>query len=424
MMIPIFPELDKNKKTIEGVKIKKLIEQYGSPLFVMSGRIIREKHRIFSEALAKYYSNSQIAYSVKTNYLPGVVNTLKALGCWAEAVSGFEYWLAKKLNFPGNQIIFNGPDKKTEEIETAVKEGALLNVDNQAELQRLIEIAEKAVGSVKIGLRVNAKVGQYPWSRFGFNLENGEAYEAVKMINKNHPNIGLSGLHTHIGTNLNEPKYYFEIAEKISDFALNLKKGFGIDLEYLDLGGGFAVPGSRWLNNPVWVVPEIEEYIKSIAEAIEKRWLGKKPKLFFEPGRYLVDEAGIFMTTVGNQKKIEPGHLVNVDSSIYTQLQAVGYRKNIIDVIQENTSEYVDETPTWIGGNSCIGTDFLAQSAPLPELRAGDILVFYNAGAYTMVRSEQWINTRPAVVMIKENGSVECIRRKEDYENMIALDEF
>ncbi len=422
-MIPLFPKLDKNKKTIERVEIKKLIEQYGSPLFVISERIIKEKYGLFRTALDKYYPNSQIAYSVKTNYLPGVLSVMKSFSSWAEAVSGFEYWLAKKLGFPGNQIIFNGPDKKTEEIELALKDGALINIDNQNELERVITLIQNFDRPIKIGLRVNMKIGKNPWGRFGFDLENGQAFLVVKMLNE-YSNICIAGLHAHIGTNLDEPQQYAEAAAKLVDFASEIKKDFDIDLEYLDLGGGFAVPGSRWLNNPIWVVPEIEEYIKSIADAIEKRWPGKKPKLFFEPGRYLVDEAGIFMTTVGNQKKIEPGQLVNVDSSVYTQLQAVSYRKNIIDVIQENISGYGDETLTWVGGNSCIGNDFLAQSAPLPELHAGDVLIFYNAGAYTMVRSEQWINTRPAVVMIKENGSVECIRRKEDYSDMIALDNF
>ena len=422
-MIPLFPKLDKNKKTIDGVSVDGLLKQYGSPMFVISERIIKKKYRLFSEALQKYYPNSQIAYSVKTNYLPGVVNTMKTLGCWAEAVSSFEYWLAKKLDFPGNQIIFNGPDKKTDDIERALKDGALINIDNQNELERVITLIQNFDRPIKIGLRVNMKIGKNPWGRFGFDLENGQAFLVVKMLNE-HSNICIAGLHAHIGTNLDEPQRYAETVIKLSDFASKIKNNFDIDLEYLDLGGGFAVPGSRWLNNPIWVVPEIEEYIKDIVDVIEKKWPGKKPKLFFEPGRYLVDESGVFLTTVMNQKKIELGQLANVDSSAYTQLQTASYRKNIIEIIQENAPRYNDEIQTWVGGNSCIGNDFLAQSAPLPELRAGDVLIFYNAGAYTMVRSEQWINTRPAVVMIKENGSVECIRRKEDYENMIALDEF
>src|SRR3989344_9409335 len=126
-MIPLFPKLDKNKKTIDGVSVDGLLKQYGSPMFVISERIIKKKYRLFSEALQKYYPNSQIAYSVKTNYLPGVVNTMKTLGCWAEVVSGFEYWLAKKIGFPENQIIFNGPDKKDSELETALKNEAAVN---------------------------------------------------------------------------------------------------------------------------------------------------------------------------------------------------------------------------------------------------------------------------------------------------------
>lgn len=422
-MMPRFPEINKESKTIENVPVKQLTRDFGSPLFVISEKIIKEKYRIFSEALAKYYPNSQIAYSVKTNHLPRVIKVMKDLGAWAEVVSDFEYWLAKKIGFAGEQVIFNGPDKKASDIEMALREGAWIHADNIEEIKIIADASQKTGRQPKIGLRLNSKVGPNPWGRFGFNLENGEAYKTVEFIAKNFPEIAVKSVHSHIGTNINEPKHYISAAEKISDFVLKIGKDFGIVLNYLDLGGGFGVPGSRWLNNPEWIVPEIEEYVESIAEILNKKFTDKRPGLFFEPGRYLIDEAAIFLVTVVNSKKIEQGQLANLDTSAYTQIQAVAFRKNIIDVIK-NSGPAEPDVSTWLGGNSCIGPDFLAQSISLPRLSAGDILVFYNAGAYTMVRNEQWIHPRPAVVMIKEDGGIECIRNKESYENMISLDNF
>lgn len=448
-MIPLFPKLDKNKKTIENIPVKELLNQYSSPLFVMSERIITEKYRLFSEALAKYYPNSQIAYSIKTNYLPGLVNIVKNLGAWAETVSGFEYWLAKKLGFSGNQIIFNGPDKKTADIESALKEESWLNIDNQNELERAGRFAENCSESIKLGLRVNTDMNPSGgWNRFGFNLENGEAYSIVKIIKKEFPNLHLIGLHIHMGTNINEPRFYSKATERLADFAIKIKTDFDFDIEYLDLGGGLAVPGSRWMNNPVWVVPEIDDYIKGVSEILNQKFTAKKPKLIFEPGRYLVDEAGIFLTTVTNVKKtptnfeslkenifakiagnlqiITPeSQLINVDSSAVSVFQSTLHRRNIIEVIKQDRAVINEqEVVSYIGGNSCIGSDFLAWNISLPKISVGDTLIFYNAGAYAIPRNEQFIHPRPAVVMIKENGDIECIRKKESYENMISLDSF
>src|SRR3989344_9496339 len=176
-MEPIFPSIDVDNETVEGVKIDNLVSQYGSPLLIFSKRIILEKYRKLKDALERHYPNAQIAYSVKTNYLPALVNILKQEGAFAEVVSGFEFWLAKRLGFKPQEIIFNGPDKKTADIETALREGVILNVDNQQELERIGHISQKLDGEATIGLRVCTTIGSYEWSRIGFNLDNGEAYE-------------------------------------------------------------------------------------------------------------------------------------------------------------------------------------------------------------------------------------------------------
>jgi len=115
--------------------------------------------------------------------------------------------------------------------------------------------------------------------------------------------------------------------------------------------------------------------------------------------------------------------LANVDSSAYINLKESNFTRSAIDVIQKKSNDD-QKILTWIGGNSCIGADYLARSVYLPKLNSGDILIFYNAGAYTIVRGEQWIHPRPAIVMIYKNGDVKCIRKKESYENMIAANNF
>ena len=449
-MIPNFPVINKEEKTIEGVGIDFLADRYGTPLLIFSKRIIIEKYRKFKDALERHYPNAQIAYSVKANYLPALVTILKQEGAWAEVVSGFEYWLVKKLGFAGDQIIFNGPDKKTSEIETALRDGAIINIDNSDEMGRTANLSKKLSKKIGVGLRINAEIEKLNWSRFGFNLDNNEAYEAIKTIHKNGVRIEIRGLHVHMGTNINEPRYYSMAAEKLAEFALKIKKDFGFSVAYLDFGGGFAVPGSRWLNSPLWVVPDIEEYIKGIADIINKKFILEKPKLIFEPGRYLVDEAGIFLTTVTNVKTIkmpppaadkrgyprnlfnrgavkdtknDKSQLINIDSSSASILRSAFMRNKLIEPFLINKNAAAEETiNSYVVGNSCLTDDFVAWEISLPKMAAGDILIFYNTGAYTISRSEQFIHPRPAVILIEEGGEVKCIRRREMFEDMMALD--
>ena len=190
-MIPLFPKIDKNKKTVEEIPVKELLQKFGSPLFIFSERIIRKKYSLFKTALDKYYPNSQIAYSVVANYLPGILRVLKEEGVWAEATSGFEYWLAKKLGFGNNKIIFNGPDKKSDGLLNALRGGAMINTDNFTELERIGALTKKLGEEFSIGIRINVATGESFLSRFGFELESGEAYRILKTLTKKFPKINL-----------------------------------------------------------------------------------------------------------------------------------------------------------------------------------------------------------------------------------------
>src|SRR3989344_4672418 len=135
--------------------IKKMVERYGSPLFILSETELKNKYHILRSALTKSYPSSSVAYSFKTNYLPGVCKILKKEGALAEVVSGFEYALAKKLGYSGQELIFNGPAKDNASLEKALVGGSIVNVDNSEELQRIMQIAERHGQVFKIGIRVN-----------------------------------------------------------------------------------------------------------------------------------------------------------------------------------------------------------------------------------------------------------------------------
>lgn len=190
----------KIRSEIDGVKVSELVEQFGSPLFVFSETKIRELYHNLYNAFSSRYPDVQFGWSYKTNYLNGICKVFHELGSIAEVVSEFEYQKARALGIEGKDIIFNGPYKPYEDLKIAVKEGAKIHVDNLFELNDLEKIADELGTTIKVAIRINMDTGVYPqWSRFGFNFESEEAYEAVKRMYDG-GKLELNGIHSHIGT--------------------------------------------------------------------------------------------------------------------------------------------------------------------------------------------------------------------------------
>src|SRR3989344_2119401 len=419
-----------------------LIRDHGSPLLIFDESIIKTKYIEIKGALDILYPKNKIAYSVKTNYLPALISILKDCGALSEVVSGFEYWLGKKLGYRHEEIIYNGPDKSNESLEEALVGGAIVNIDNREEFFSL-PFEKLKNKKIKIGIRTNTSVRPFSHQRFGFNLENGEILSFVNEIKTKYPQCAIAGLHIHLGSVM-KPSHYEDIAERLSDCAMAIEKKLGDFVQYLDFGGGFLVPGARSRRRIIWDVPEINEYIKRITNVLNKKFTNGKPCLIVEPGRYLVDEAGTFITTVLNTKFAESFQdknkihnllanillktkknsltiqIVTIDSSKTSILKSLSDGKHIKLLPKKDNLENKNY-PTYIVGNSCIPSDYLTREIELPRLNKGDKILFSNAGAYSISRSDQFIHQRPAVILIKENGEIKRIRQKETYEDMISL---
>ena len=162
--------------SIEGIKIKSLVQEYGSPLFVYSEQTIIDKYLELKAAFSLRYPNVIHAWSYKTNYLKSICKIFHNLGSWAEVVSMMEYEMATRLGVKPSNIIFNGPAKSYEELKKALVEGALVNIESIDELSDFERIADEINTPVNIGIRVNMSLEPYiSWNRFGFNIEPGQA---------------------------------------------------------------------------------------------------------------------------------------------------------------------------------------------------------------------------------------------------------
>ena len=404
----------KVRSDIEGVSIDTLVTQFGSPLFVYSERVLREKHRQMHAAFSTRYPNVVFGWSYKTNYLGAICAMMHQQGSIAEVVCEMEYQKARAGGIPGEKIIFNGPHKSLAALEQAVQEGAMINVDHLDEIYDLEQVAQKLKRRVLIGLRLNLDSGIHPqWSRFGFNLETGQALEAVKRI-KQGGKVILNGLHCHLGTFIMETSAYARQIEKMVAFAYEVEKAFGYSIEYLDIGGGF--PSRSRLKGvylpPEVALPSIDEFAEAITHSLSKALRpGDFPKLILEAGRALVDEAGYLITTVVASKRLADGtRAYVVDAGLNLLFTSFWYKFNIemdreVGGINEHSIIY---------GPLCMNIDVLDEGVPLPPLTRGTRLIFSPVGAYSQTQSMQFIEYRPASVLLGEGGEVDLIREAED----------
>lgn len=410
-------------KYIDGVSVHAMMEQYGSPLFVISERTIRNNYQNAVRAFTTRYPKVQFAWSYKTNYLNAVCKIFHQEGSWAEVVSGFEYQKALGNGVPGDKIIFNGPEKTNEELKIAADNGSLIHIDHFDELYQLIEISDTLKRKPRVAIRVNMDTGVYPlWDRFGFNYENGQAWSAITKI-VNSGKMELTGLHCHIGTFMLSVNAYATAVKKLGDLAWRCKTQLNNPVLYIDLGGGF--PSSNTLRGSFLPgtdnVPTVDEF----AEAITSQLLllgfsaNELPLLMLESGRVLVDDAGYLLSTVLANKRLSDGRRATIlDAGVNILFTSFWYDHKITPA-QEFTQHTEDMA---LYGPLCMNIDVVRQSVNLPLLNRGDKVVVHKVGAYNMTQWMQFIQMRPNVVLVDENGETHLIREAEKLEYLERLE--
>ncbi len=408
----------KVRNSIDGVDLHKLTQEYGSPLFVFSQRTIEEKYRTLKEAFSSRYPNVEFGWSYKTNYLNAICSLFHKLGSCAEVVSEFEYQKARALGIEGKDIIFNGPYKPKDALRVAVKEGAKIHIDHLFELNDLEDIAKELNCTIPVAIRVNMDTGIHPqWSRFGFNYESGEAYEAIKRIYEGGL-LTLTGLHSHIGTFMLDAKAYALETAKLMQLKNRAESEFGYTIEYIDIGGGFASKNrlKGVYQSPEVIVPTVDDYAQAITEAIYSYSEGKPlPKLYLETGRHLIDEAGYLLTTVEAYKRFPNGKKGYIlDAGVNLLYTSTWYDFNIeLDRHYDGINE-----ASMLNGPLCMNIDIISEQIMLPPLNRGTIITISPVGAYNVTQSMQFIRYRPAIVLIDKEGNSHLIKEAEDLETI------
>ncbi len=406
---------------MDSSQLKKIAEEHGTPVYVYSEELLIKNYRTFYSAFSKRYSKVKILYAYKANASLALCAILKKEGAGADVVSGGELLTAQKIGLAGRDIIYTNNSKTKEEIAQALDADAVINADSVPDLLKIQKTAEEKKKTAKISFRINpgvnpktnAKIATgLKESKFGIHIEGDAAYTAYKTAN-GLDNIKITGVQTHIGSQIKEAAPFTEACEKIMEFALRLKKDLNLKLEYIDLGGGLGIP---YQEEKIIKPDDLASAIVPVVEKWNKQ-LNYEPALWLEPGRYLVANTGMLLTTVQTVKETPYKKFINTDAGFNTLIRPAMYDayhriENIGREKEEKTEKYD------IAGNICESGDLFAKDRLMPKTMPGDILALMDAGAYGYSMASRY-NARllPAEVLIRSNGKYELIREREKLED-------
>ncbi len=421
---------EKNHLVIGKNDTVELAKEYGTPLYVIDEELFRENCRIYKNAMDKYYEgNGLVLYANKAFCTKYACRIIKEEGLGIDVVSGGELYTAIKSDFPMDKVYFHGNNKTVDELTMAVENGVgNIIVDNIYELEKLNEIAREhgivqdIMFRIKPGVDAHThsfiRTGQID-SKFGVALENGEAFEICKTANEM-TNVKVNGVHCHIGSQIFDIEPFCKAAEIMMNFVGDLKDKLGMEIDRLNLGGGYGIMYTE-SDDPV----PYDDYIKHVSEIVketaEKRGV-KLPFILMEPGRSIIAPSGITLYTVGGIKDIKNVRkYVSVDGGMGDNPRYILYESEYAAVVANNANAPKTEKVT-IAGKCCESGDLLLKDAMMPEIHVGDTLAVLATGAYNYSMASNYNRIpRPAVVAVS-NGEAKVVVRRESYEDLIRND--
>ncbi|AYH45707.1 diaminopimelate decarboxylase [Azoarcus sp. DN11] len=403
-----------NGLQLEQVALATIAAQYGTPVYVYSRRALTDAFAAYREALAGRHGF--VCYAVKANSNLGVLSVFAQLGAGFDIVSGGE--LARVLAAGGDagKVVFSGVGKSRDEMRQALSAGIrCFNVESEAEIDRLNEVAGELGKVAPIAFRVNPDVDPktHPYISTGLkNNKFGVAIDAAADLYRRAaslPHLRVSGVACHIGSQLLDPAPIAEAAGKLLALVDRLAAD-GIELDHIDLGGGLGI---RYRDEQP---PTVAEYLAPLLKLFE----GRKEELSFEPGRSLVGNAGLLLTRIEYLKPGEEKNFAIVDAAMNDLARPALY-----DAYHEAVAVLprpLAAVKTYeVVGPICESGDFLAHDREL-AVEAGDLVALLSAGAYGMAMSSNY-NTRPRAAEVMVDGERTClIRRRETVESLYALE--
>lgn len=380
------------------------IQSIHTPAFILYEEEVVRNINGFKAALDSRFPQNIIGYSVKTNSLPYLLRIVKEHGCYAEVVSYHEYRLALEAGFSAKRIIYNGPLKSKDTFLDAIKDGAIVNIENWREIDWLKDLPKDKEYSV--GIRINVNISAVSPedescpdddSRFGFSYESGELKLAIDKIQQL-GNVRLVGIHSHREPKTRSVRFYTRVIEYVQNIIVE----YGLQLDYWDLGGGFfgMMPGK----------PTYQDYVDAIYHTLRPEL--RNLCIIVEPGNAIVASGFDYVMEVIDVKEHDDkiyvctdGTRNDVDPFFH---KSVYFKEFLIKDQQRDTADKVQV----VSGLSCLEYDRIF-SLPIgsKRLETGDRIIFHRVGAYTMTLSPLFIHCFPNVYLQKK-GKYSLVRKE------------
>jgi diaminopimelate decarboxylase len=397
----------------EQVPVSQIAKQVGTPCYIYSHATLIRHIRAYDSAFKNV--PHLIAFAMKANSNLAILRLMAKEGSGVDIVSGGELFRALKAGVAPSKIVFAGVGKNAEEIRAALKAGILMfNIESSAEMHAIDDVAASVGKIAPVALRINPDIDPktHPYistglkkSKFGIAADRAlEEFRVASTLK----HIHIVGVHAHIGSQLTEVTPFVESLKKVI-VLVNTLKGQGINIRYLNIGGGLGITYSD----------EKPPLPHELADAVSPLVTGLDLTLVMEPGRVIVGNAGILVTKALYEKIGESKRFIIVDAAMNDLIRPSLYSayhdiRPVSEALNHRPKHSVD-----VVGPVCESGDFLAKDRSLPEVKPGDLLAVMSAGAYGFVMASNY-NSRPRVpeVLIKDN-EVHVIRARESYDDLV-----
>jgi diaminopimelate decarboxylase len=396
----------------EECRVADLAAEFGTPLYVYSAATIRRHFKAFDSAFNGL--THLTCYSVKANSNIHLIKMMGEMGGGVDIVSGGELYRALKAGIDPRKIVYSGVGKRRNEITEALEADILMfNVESLEELERIGRVAEEMGKVARVSFRINPNVDPktHPYistgmkkNKFGLDITLSRiAYKRALEL----PAVEPVGIDCHIGSQLTTIEPFLEALDKLLAFMEELKK-LGVDIRYLDLGGGLGITYNE--EEP----PHPAEFGKALTEKLQ----GLDVTVIFEPGRVIVGNTGILVTEIVYTKQTPSKNFYIVDAAMNDLIRPSLYGS--FHRITPATIHGRDTMTVDVVGPICESGDFLARDRELPAAKQGELLVAHSAGAYGFTMSSNY-NSRPrAAEVLVEGGKAALVRRRETYEDLVG----
>lgn len=414
---------------IGGCDVTTLVQQFGSPLYILDEETLRTTCRQYRDTFQQYYKGeSQVLYASKAWNCLAVCAIVASEGLGIDVVSGGELYTALQAGISPEKIYLHGNNKSRDELILAIESGCTIVVDNWYELDTLVNIVETLYDSqtkIRIMLRLTPGIECHTHeyirtghldSKFGFDPNDLD--QVFAFVSKQ-PSFNCVGLHAHIGSQIFERQPHRDLGTVMVQWLGDAAK-YNLQLTELNVGGGLGIKYIE-SDDP----PSIEEWSKAICEVVQEACTAQNlplPKLLCEPGRSLIATACVTAYTIGSSKVIpDIRTYLTIDGGMSDNPRPITYQSVYRAVVANKMSASLTQTVT-LAGKHCESGDILIKNAQLPKTEPGDILVVMATGAYNCSMASNYNRLpRPAAVVVA-NGEANLILQRETYEDIIRQD--